>query len=73
MARNTRRYSMINKTLKMAHRGIKKIVPGAKMGLTALYDGIQKFDKTIGTSVGIYKSKKSRKSRRSKKSRKSRK
>ena len=71
MARNTRRYSMVNKTLKMAHTGIKKIVPGAKKGLTAMYNGIQKFDKTIGTAVGIYKSRKS--SKKTKKSRKSKK
>ena len=74
MARNARRYSMVNKTLKMAHTGIKNIVPGAKKGLTAMYNGIQKFDKTIGTAVGIYKSKNgSKKTKKSKKSRKSRK
>ena len=71
MARKTHRYSVINKTLKIAHKGIKKIVPGAKKGLTAIYNGIQKFDKTIGTAVGIYKLKKgSKKTRRSRKSRK---
>jgi len=74
MGRKSHRYSVVNKTLKMARRGIKNIVPSAKKGLTAMYDGIQKFDRTIGTAVGIYKSGKSRKSRKSRKqSRKSRK
>lgn len=72
MARKSHRYSVVNKTLKMVHRGVKKIVPSAKKGLTAVYDGIQQFDKTIGTAVGIYKSKKSRRKSR-KYSRKSRK